>query len=58
MNDGTCWCGSAPAVFSVEDDAGAEHLACEPHIGPLLTRLFDQGLVVAPAWGAKVYDIR
>lgn len=45
-------------MFSVEDDAGAEYLACEPHIGPLLRRLFDQGLIVAPAWGAKVYDVR
>jgi hypothetical protein len=55
--DGCASCG-APAAFSVEDDTGAEHLACQADIGRLLTRLFDQGLIVAPAWGATVYDVR
>lgn len=49
---------SQPAVFAVEPDDGAEALSCEAHLGALVTAMFSNGSVAAPAWGLTVYDVR
>ena len=45
-------------MFSVGPDDGGEVLSCEAHLGELVTRLFSDGSVAAPAWGVTVYDVR
>lgn len=49
---------AARAVFSAERDDGTEVLSCEACLGQLVTRMFGDGSVAAPAWGLIVCDIR
>ena len=51
-------CGAANPDFSVEPDDDVEVLACAACLAAVITRLFDDGSVIAPAWGLKVYDVR
>lgn len=58
MSDQCQGCGAASPGFSVEPDDGVEVLSCGACLAPVITRLFDDGSVIAPAWGLKVYDVR
>lgn len=51
-------CGAANPEFSLEPDNGEEVLACSACLAAVVTRLFSDGSVIAPAWGMKVYDVR
>jgi len=51
-------CGAGDPEFSLEPDDGAEVLSCAGCLAAIVTRLFDDGSVIAPAWGMKVYDVR